>query len=325
MADQIAPLPPAPIRADGANFSSIADTFLGALPTFGTEANTLATGAEADSVTATTQAGIATTQAGNAGTSETNSGNSASASASSASDSSDSADDALAAAAAAGAAAGLPAFTGKSLLPLRVNVGETGVEYADVFPSQSGQSGKFLTTNGSVKSWGNTPNDYELLETTPTLSSDSVVDFDLPAGYTTYVVEVLNVEASSGNPIVAVKTSTNGGSSFDQGASDYAHSTVEAPSTGGAADPGNPTDVSMRVSGPGLIHCGTIRIFRPSEATDTQIRAEFSTILTSSSTSPVYVSMSAGVRHSNADVDAVRIFLTTGTMVSGIMKLYGIK
>lgn len=38
----ITPLPPAPERTDPANFSSKADAFVGALPTFGTEANALA-------------------------------------------------------------------------------------------------------------------------------------------------------------------------------------------------------------------------------------------------------------------------------------------
>lgn len=72
----ITALPTPPSRSDPANFAVRADAFLGALPTFQSEANALAVDVNADettasaaAVTATTQAGIATTQASNASTS----------------------------------------------------------------------------------------------------------------------------------------------------------------------------------------------------------------------------------------------------------------
>ena len=67
----ISPLPTPPSREDPTNFATRADAFLGALPTFQSEANALQTDVNAKQVTAstaattaTTQAGIATTQAG---------------------------------------------------------------------------------------------------------------------------------------------------------------------------------------------------------------------------------------------------------------------
>jgi len=67
----ITPLPTPPSREDPTNFATRADAFLGALPTFQSEANALQTDVNAKQVTAstaattaTTQAGIATTQAG---------------------------------------------------------------------------------------------------------------------------------------------------------------------------------------------------------------------------------------------------------------------
>ena len=67
----ISPLPTPPSREDPANFATRADSFLGALPTFQSEANALQvdvntrqTTASTAATTATTQAGIATTQAG---------------------------------------------------------------------------------------------------------------------------------------------------------------------------------------------------------------------------------------------------------------------
>lgn len=72
----ITPLPTPPSRDDPTNFSARADDFLGALPTFATETNTVAAEvvtnkntAVTAAGTATTQAGIATTKAGEADTS----------------------------------------------------------------------------------------------------------------------------------------------------------------------------------------------------------------------------------------------------------------
>lgn len=60
MANQITTLPTPPTRQSLATFAAHADTFLGALPTFVTEANALATEAETNASTAEAQATLAT-------------------------------------------------------------------------------------------------------------------------------------------------------------------------------------------------------------------------------------------------------------------------
>ena len=60
----ITPLPTPPSRQDPSNFAARADDFLGALPTFTTEANALATDVNNKQVTATNAANTATIQAG---------------------------------------------------------------------------------------------------------------------------------------------------------------------------------------------------------------------------------------------------------------------
>lgn len=65
MATQITELPAVPSRSSSPDtFSNDADLFLGALPTFRTEINQVATEAEADAATASSGASTATTQAG---------------------------------------------------------------------------------------------------------------------------------------------------------------------------------------------------------------------------------------------------------------------
>jgi hypothetical protein len=60
----ISPLPTPPSREDPANFATRADSFLGALPTFQSEANALQTDVNTRQTTASTAATTATTQAG---------------------------------------------------------------------------------------------------------------------------------------------------------------------------------------------------------------------------------------------------------------------
>lgn len=59
----ITALPPAPNRADPLNFADVADTWVAALPAFGTETNAVVIEVNAFASTATIQAGIATTGA----------------------------------------------------------------------------------------------------------------------------------------------------------------------------------------------------------------------------------------------------------------------
>ena len=88
----ITTLPSPPSRQDPTNFADEADAFLGALPTFQSEANalaaymedTIAADAQTSATNAATSATAAATSATNAATSETNAANSATAAANSA-------------------------------------------------------------------------------------------------------------------------------------------------------------------------------------------------------------------------------------------------
>jgi len=68
----ITALPTPPSRQDPANFSDRADAFLGALPTFTTEANALAADVNADEISANAAAVSATASAASASASEAN-------------------------------------------------------------------------------------------------------------------------------------------------------------------------------------------------------------------------------------------------------------
>lgn len=80
MAAQITPLPtPVPSKTDPTNFDTRADAFLGALPTFATEANALSTEVNNESATAATAANNASASAVSAAASALSASNSATA------------------------------------------------------------------------------------------------------------------------------------------------------------------------------------------------------------------------------------------------------
>jgi hypothetical protein len=159
--------------------ASSASTSASNASTSETNAASSASSASTSASTATTQAGIATTQAGlastsasNAATSETNAAasastattqatnasNSASAAATSATNASNSASAAAtsetnAANSATTAASYTPSQTGNSGKFLTTNGTATSWAAVDALPSQTGNSGKYLTTNGTAASW----------------------------------------------------------------------------------------------------------------------------------------------------------------------------
>lgn len=221
-------------------------------------------------------------------------------------------------------AAGIPALAGNSLLPLRVNVGETGIEFGDVFPTQVAQSGKFLTTNGTTKSWGVPVLDYALLYPATTLSADTYVDFVLTAGYTTYIVELNNIVTSSELDLW-IRTSSNGGSTFDAGTSYYFlmmyHSSLAAAPSGssGVSQP----EIKLSQLSPAESSC-TITICDPQASKKTFIHWGLSSYKTGggNAINSVYGS---GFRNSAGVVNAIRILPSGGTLTSGTIKVYGVR
>ena len=127
--------------------ASTATTQASNASTSATNAASSATSASGSATTATTQAGIATTQASNAATSATNAASSATSASNSASTATTQATNASNSASAASTSASNAATSA-------TNAANSATTAASYTPSQTGNSGKFLTTNGTATSWG---------------------------------------------------------------------------------------------------------------------------------------------------------------------------
>jgi len=171
----ISALPTPPSRDDPANFAARGDAFLGALPTFATQANALAVEANGYATSASSSASTATTQATNA----SNSANAASASALSAA----SASNASAWVSGTTYQAGNVVYSTINYVSYRRKITGAGTTDPSAdstnwvalgFPLQTGNDGKFLKTDGTSPIW-------ETVNTTPFSNSTALAQVQASA------------------------------------------------------------------------------------------------------------------------------------------------
>lgn len=168
------------------------------------------------------------------------------------------------------------------------------------------------------------------LLSTAVASNSATVDFTgIDGTYDDYVVLLDNVVPASAAALW-LRTSTDGGSSFDAGASDYIYGGYISRSAGTSAVVSNTggsvinlsggTSVSTTASDGGIT--GQVQLFSPSAAAYTHLQASLT--FATSSTALSHLDISGG-RQSAADVNAIRFLMSTGNIASGTFKLYGIK
>jgi hypothetical protein len=139
---------------NAASSASAASTSASNAATSETNAAASASAASTSATTATTQAGIATTQASNASTSATNASNSATSASTSASTATTQATNASNSASAAATSATNASNSASAASTSATNAANSATLAASYTPSQTGNSGKFLTTDGTNTSWG---------------------------------------------------------------------------------------------------------------------------------------------------------------------------
>lgn len=150
----------------------------------------------------------------------------------------------------------------------------------------------------------------------------------LDGTYKAYAVVLTNVVPSSDGVVFFMRTSTDGGVTFDSGASDYAFSYMGYKS-GGAESSADDTSTEIRMHNQGLGSSsgenlnGIIHIFNPASTTlYTSILSEISMY---TSTPNMAVFKGAGARLAAANVDAIRFFMSSDNIASGTFTLFGLE
>lgn len=196
----------------------------------------------------------------------------------------------------------------------------------------AGATGQFLQTKGAADDpiWASLNNNFPLLASA-TASASATVDFTLTgwtnSEYAAYLVVFSHVAPATDNVGLWLRTSSNGGSSYDAGVSDYEWATFNFNSTPSSAASGDPLDSEIELVTTGLgnaaneANSGTILIFNPSVAKHAHVTYD---MLNISLAGALNRFQGAGRRLSAADVDAIRIMFSSGNIASGEFRLYGI-
>lgn len=176
-------------------------------------------------------------------------------------------------------------------------------------------------TSAGVKVQGKTVG-MEVIESKDASSSASLTftGFD-SSKYDAYVFKLANVVPATNNAQLLLRTSTNGGSSYDSGASDYAWSYVFF-GTGTADQDDASIRVAIAVGSNDDGVSGTLNVNGPHLAKKTIVEWNVGYFNSSSTLSRT---TGSGARLSSADVDAVQFLMSSGNIESGTITMYGLR
>ena len=195
------------------------------------------------------------------------------------------------------------------------------------WPQADGSVGQIPVTDGAGQiSWA----DGMTLLATASASASATVDFDTGIDWTSYkkyVIEVTDIAPATDTADLYVRTSTDGGSTYDAGASDYRYAGTQVDSNGAAvavvtSDAASEIQVSSN-SGAAANESGdlTLTIYNPAGTKFTKLRYFHPFI---HSAGVMRVVSGGGFRESAADVDGIRFLYSSGNIASGEFKLYGV-
>jgi len=166
-----------------------------------------------------------------------------------------------------------------------------------------------------------------VLLATATASNVTSVDFTsgIDSTYDVYEVHLLNVKPSTDSTYLYLRTSSNGGSVYDAGTTDYGNAsqyftTSWSGSSGNAAQ--LPLSYSIGNAANENGFSGTVRLLNPSAAKYGEFL--WTGGYTNISSALTFV-VGYGTRRSAAIVNALRFFFSSGNINSGTFKLYGLR
>ena len=166
---------------------------------------------------------------------------------------------------------------------------------------------------------------------TRTASASATLDFTEfnNAVYRRYEFELENVLPATDAVGLVMRFSSNGGTSYDSGASDYAHARTQKvlgaaeDDSGGSAGQSNIvmiTNIGNAAGEQGVT--GIVRVWSAPSAVRTTARWELMTF--DATAGGVNVVHGTGARLANQDTDALRFLAGSGNITSGAIRMFGI-
>ncbi len=157
-------------------------------------------------------------------------------------------------------------------------------------------------------------------------SGASSVEFTgFSSDYVMYSMHIINLKPSE-DCSFRIRTSTDGGSSYDSGSSDYSYANLVITGSGiSVANDTSDSELELVVSSGGTgsneIINGEVKFFGLSTADYGAITWRLAYHTTSGA---LQGTVGGGYRRSTADIDAITVYPSTGTM-TGAIRIYGYK
>ena len=175
--------------------------------------------------------------------------------------------------------------------------------------------------------------DWQLLGSVTASSDRPAFTSGLSSTYRAYKIILENIVPTNDNSHLSLRTSTDGGSNYDQGASDYQWAINSLTATTGTGDGFQNSSGSTRIqltdhqmgSATNEQLCGEVTLYNPAGTGFTMVHWSLTHLRATDGA--VTLETGAGARMSAADVDAIQ-FSTTGaaeTIASGALRLYGLR
>lgn len=170
-----------------------------------------------------------------------------------------------------------------------------------------------------------------VLVATASASASATVDFSsgIDATYDEYLITFSNVVPATDAQVFHARTSTDGGSTFDSSAGNYAWAVSGISEAGGNADSNSTSDTEIQLSGVSSIGgaageslSGELWLHAPSAARQTILGWSLHYI---TSAGELVTVQGAGRRSAAEDVDAIRFLFGSGNIASGEFALYGVR
>ena len=201
---------------------------------------------------------------------------------------------------------------------IRVAVGATNGHVLTVDSAEaSGVKWAAASGGGSYGGW-------TLISTTTISGSPSQIDFTFSGSYRRYKLEFENVYCTSDGYMLRMRTSADGGSTFDSGASNYGFAYGPVGTYGPTNATGTYIETSTNFVGSGTDEglWGEVEFYDPKN-TGLKTFATwriFARVYNSAAANAV---VGAGYRDSAAAADAVRLFFSAGNFGGGKIRLFG--
>jgi hypothetical protein len=190
------------------------------------------------------------------------------------------------------------------------------------------QTNDISATSGSLTIDGAAVGGGASLISSATASNDGSIEFTLDnSTYSSYQVVLDSLLPATDGANLYMRFSSDGGSTFDSGASDYEYAARNVASNGVASDKSDENASEFIISDQIGTAAGETGVsgkadLTPSGGGHPSVRWQFSRV---SSGNFLGYQRGGGERRATVEVDAIQFLMSTGNIASGIIYLYGLK